>query len=85
MGENKSTAKIIDEFTDLAVSRQRKWQLRHPDKNKSINTRHHQTEKFKTRNANQSSEWRKSHPDYAKEYCRGWRERRKQLAPERKD
>ena len=30
----KTTAKIFDKFTDLPVSRQRKWQLRHPGKAK---------------------------------------------------
>ena len=31
--------KIIDEFTDLKVSRQRKWQLRNPELAKIINKR----------------------------------------------
>ena len=31
-----STQKIIDKFTDLSVSRQRKWQLRHPKESKII-------------------------------------------------
>lgn len=30
------TTKIIDNFTDLNVSRQRKWQLRHPEAQKAI-------------------------------------------------
>ena len=32
-------SKIFDKFTDLKVSRQRKWQLRHPEKDKEIKAR----------------------------------------------
>ena len=34
-----STQKIEDEFTHLPVSRQRKWQLRHPEKQRVIRKR----------------------------------------------
>lgn len=30
---------IVDEYTDLKVSRQRKWQLRHPEQQKAMVTR----------------------------------------------
>lgn len=32
--------KIIDEFTDLELTRQRKWALRHPSKAKTIQERY---------------------------------------------
>ena len=35
----QSTKKIIDEHTEKPVSRQRKWQLRHPEKQKILNKR----------------------------------------------
>ena len=31
------TELIVDEFTNLPISRQRKWQLRHPEQQKEIN------------------------------------------------
>ena len=31
---------IVDEFTDLNISRQRKWQLRHPKESEVINKRY---------------------------------------------
>lgn len=34
--------KIIDEYTDLPVSRQRKWALRNPDKAKALVKRYRQ-------------------------------------------
>lgn len=39
--------KIIDEYTDLPVSRQRKWQLRHPEKQKVIKDRYNRSDKGK--------------------------------------
>lgn len=39
---------IKDEFTDLPISKQRKWQLRNPDKDKAIKKRY----KDKKKNAN---------------------------------
>lgn len=36
--------KIKDEFTDLEVSRQHKWALRHPDKAKAIRNRYEASE-----------------------------------------
>lgn len=38
---------IVDEFTDLPVSRQRKHQLRHPEKLAELKRRYHQTDKGK--------------------------------------
>lgn len=35
--------KILDEFTDLNVSRQRKWQLRNPDKYKEAKSKYKQS------------------------------------------
>ena len=35
--------KIIDEFTDLPVSRQRKWALRNPEKAKKLRVRFQKT------------------------------------------
>ncbi len=40
---------IIDEFTDLPISRQRKWQLRHPEKSKAINHRYWHSDKCRKR------------------------------------
>lgn len=34
------TSKIFDKFTDLKVSRQRKYQLRHPEETKEIRKRY---------------------------------------------
>lgn len=34
-----SRKKIFDEYTDLPVSRQRKWQLRHPEKQAVLTAR----------------------------------------------
>lgn len=39
--------KIIDEFTNLKVSRQRKWQFRHPDKNDEIVKRYQKGDNYK--------------------------------------
>lgn len=41
--------KIEDEFTDLPVSRQRKYQLRHPAKDKEIKGRYMRTDKAKAK------------------------------------
>lgn len=41
------TQLIQDEFTDLKVSRQRKWQLRHPKKSRLIQKRYQQSERGK--------------------------------------
>lgn len=49
--ERKKTDKIIDEYTDLPVSRQRKYQMRHRDKwNAMIRARYtaNSTKKKKT-------------------------------------
>jgi len=37
------TKKIYDEFTDLNVTRQRKYQLRHPERQKSAERRYRQS------------------------------------------
>lgn len=37
------TTKIIDQFTDLPISRQRKWQLRHPEKWKAYTNKQNKT------------------------------------------
>ena len=39
--------KIIDEYTNLPVSRQRKWQLRHPEKEKELSAKHRKTLKWR--------------------------------------
>ena len=38
---------IVDEFTELEVKRQRKHQLRHPEKLKEIQARYRQSDKGK--------------------------------------
>lgn len=37
--------KIFDQFTNLKVSRQRRWQLRHPESQKALRKRFDQSEK----------------------------------------
>jgi hypothetical protein len=37
------TKKIYDEFTDLNVTRQRKYQLRHPERQKAAERRYRQS------------------------------------------
>ena len=39
--------KIIDEFTDLPISRQRKWVLRHPDRAKECQRKSYASTQFK--------------------------------------
>jgi hypothetical protein len=46
--KKQSETKIFDEFTDLSVSRQRKWQLRHPEKNREIQKRYKESQKIFT-------------------------------------
>lgn len=41
--------KIIDEFTNLPVSHQRKWQLRHPEKQREIKRRFEKSLKYRIR------------------------------------
>lgn len=62
--------KIIDEFTDLPVSRQRKWALRHPEKYKALKKRFYHSENGKA--------YRAKNKEKEREYQRQYRAKRKE-------
>ena len=62
--------KIIDEFTNLPVSRQRKWQLRHPMKDKILKDRYDNSIKGKKTKTKYMKEYNKR---YYKKYTRNIR------------
>ena len=62
--------KIIDEFTNLPVSRQRKWQKRHPVKNKILRDRYDNSMKGKETKKRYMKEYNKR---YNKKYTRNIR------------
>lgn len=65
------TKKIIDEFTDLPVSRQRKHQLRNPSWNKKRVKKWRKTSKtYREYQKSYGKKWREENPDYMKEYYR---------------
>lgn len=66
--------KIQDEFTNLPVSRQRKWQLRNPEKQREIWARHAKVARKAYYRANierwraQGKIYREKNREYLKEY-----------------
>ena len=67
-----SRQKIDDDIADLPHSRQYKWMLRHPEKQKKLNKRYRQGETYKA--------WyertREKRAKYQKEYQKKLRERK---------
>jgi hypothetical protein len=67
--------KIIDQYTYLPVSRQRKWQLRHPDAAKQIKSRYIRSPKGRATQARADHKYVAAHREEMNEYHRAYRAR----------
>lgn len=62
--------KIIDVFTDLPVSRQRKHQLRNPEWAYELRRKYKTSEKGRETQRKYQKRWRENNPDYHKEWLK---------------
>src|SRR5690348_12723994 len=67
--------KIQDEFTDLPISGQRKWQLRNPEKHKAIQRNAQKKYRSSPKYKAAHRKWQLEHLDYHAAYERNRRKR----------